>query len=148
MPSEAGIFSFQRLSTFPPVVLLNLQKGASPESPVDCELLHWCCATCFLLKMHSRLCFYRGKKYSFFPRPPFLKIKCSGKFWAQLLWLTTPSTSEAIWRSLVHSIFYSSILKAWHSISIFLFNQTIAEQPPLFLFSSFNTLRYCSWERV
>lgn len=62
-----GFLLFSKAQHFSPVVLLNLQKGASPESPVDCALLHWC-STCFLLKMHSRpcFCFGRRKKYSFF----------------------------------------------------------------------------------
>lgn len=76
MPSEAVI---QRLSTFSPVVLLNSQKGASPQSPIDFALLHWCCAT-FLLKTYSRLClcFCRRKEYSFFLDPFSPKLNALG----------------------------------------------------------------------
>lgn len=67
--SEAVIFTvFKGPALFSPVALLNLQKGASSESPIDFVLLHWCCTRCFLLKMNSRLCFCfcRRKEYSFF----------------------------------------------------------------------------------
>lgn len=151
MPPEQGVLQFSKAQHFFfPVVLLNSQTGASPESPVDHALLHWCRAswTCFLLKGHSRLCvcFCRKKKYSFFV--DLLSSK----------WNALGSSGTAF---VVDNTFnMRSHLQCSHSFNIIFLNpQSLTHyfhfQPingrttsSFFLFSSFNTVRYCSSGRV
>lgn len=79
-----GVLQFSKAQHFFPCSAAEFTKK---EHLQNLLLIVHCCTdvvlVCFLLKMHSNLhfCFCRREKYSFFSRRPFLKIKCSEKFW-------------------------------------------------------------------